>query len=400
MEAGEAIGRLLEPGGSADPYPIYAALRKHGPVARLDDRLFVASGYSVITELLRDPRMRVQDEDYVRRVVPGWEPGEAERALMASLLQVNPPDHTRLRRVVSGAFTPRRVAQMRDAVQTQAQKHTAYLGHLLGSGEPVDFMADFAFPLPVRVICALLGVPVTEQAWFREQATALTAILEYRFSESELDSANRAATDLAAYFGELVQRRRAEPTDDLTSALAAADEEYSGTEVLSTLILLLVAGFETTTNLLGNGLVVLMDHPEAADALRTDEGLAERYVEELLRFDAPVQLTSRWCHEAVTVAGTPIPAYAEIMLLLGAGNRDPERFEDPDAFNPLRDAIQPLSFGAGAHYCLGAALARMEAQIAFPLLLNRFPTLRLADGAQRRDRLTLRGYASLPVALA
>ena len=400
MEAGEAIGRLLEPGGSADPYPIYAALRKHGPVARLDDRLFVASGYSVITELLRDPRMRVQDEDYVRRVVPGWEPGEAERALMASLLQVNPPDHTRLRRVVSGAFTPRRVAQMRDAVQTQAQKHTAYLGHLLGSGEPVDFMADFAFPLPVRVICALLGVPVTEQAWFREQATALTAILEYRFSESELDSANRAATDLAAYFGELVERRRAEPTDDLTSALVAAGEGYSETEVLSTLILLLVAGFETTTSLLGNGLVVLLEHPEAAAALRADESLAERYVEELLRFDAPVQLTMRWCQEAVTVAGTPIPAYAEIMLLLGAGNRDPERFEDPDAFNPLRDAIQPLSFGAGAHYCLGAALARMEAQIAFPLLLNRFPTLRLADGAQRRDRLTLRGYASLPVTLA
>jgi cytochrome P450 len=261
-------------------------------------------------------------------------------------------------------------------------------------------MADFAFPLPVRVICALLGVPVTEQAWFREQATALTAILEYRFNESELDSANRAATDLTAYFKELVQRRRAEPTDDLTSALVAADEEYSETEVLATLILLLVAGFETTTNLLGNGLVVLMDHPEAADALRTDEGLAERYVEELLRFDAPVQLTSRWCQEAVTVAGTPIPAYAEIMLLLGAGNRDPDRFEDPDAFNPLRDAIQPLSFGAGAHYCIGAALARMEAQIAFPLLLNRFPTLRLADGAQRRDRLTLRGYASLPVTLA
>jgi cytochrome P450 len=302
--------------------------------------------------------------------------------------------------VVSGAFTPRRVAQMRDAVQAQAEKLTAYLAHLLGSGEPVDFMADFAFPLPVRVICALLGVPVTEQAWFREQATALTAILEYRFSESELDSANRAAIDLTAYFRELVERRRAEPTDDLTSALVAADEEYSETEVLATLTLLLVAGFETTTNLLGNGLVVLLDHPEAAAALRGDESLAERYVEELLRFDAPVQLTPRWCQEAVTVAGTPIPAYAEIMLLLGAGNRDPERFQDPDAFNPLRDAIQPLSFGAGAHYCLGAALARMEAQIAFPLLLNRFPTLRLADGAQRRDRLTLRGYASLPVTLA
>jgi cytochrome P450 len=400
MEAGEAIGRLLEPGGTADPYPIYAALRTHGPVARLDDRLFVASGYSVITELLRDPRMRVQDVDYVRRVVPGWEPGEAERALMATVLQVNPPDHTRLRRVVAGAFTPRRIAQMRGAVQAQAEKLTNYLAHLLAGAGSVDFMADFAFPLPVRVICALLGVPVSEQTWFREQATALTAILEYRFSESELDSANRAATELTAYFDDLVKRRRAQPTDDLTSALIAAGEQYSQTELLATLILLLVAGFETTTNLLGNGLVVLLDRPEAADALRADDSLAERYVEELLRFDAPVQVTSRWCREAVTVAGTRIPADAEVMLLLGAGNRDPERFEDADAFDPLREPFQPLSFGAGAHYCLGAALARMEAQLAFPLLLNRFPTLRLADGAQRRDRLTLRGYTSLPVALA
>src|SRR5262245_41112587 len=167
MDTGEAIGRLLEPGGSADPYPIYAALRKHGPVARLDDRLFVASGYSVITDLLRDPRMRVQDLEYVRRVVPGWEPGEAEQALMATLLQVNPPAHTRLRRVVAGAFTPRRIAQMRDSVQTQAEKLTNYVAHLFAGGSSVDFMADFAFPLPVRVICALLGVPVAEQAWFR-----------------------------------------------------------------------------------------------------------------------------------------------------------------------------------------------------------------------------------------
>jgi cytochrome P450 len=400
MEAGEAIGRLLAPGGNEDPYPTYAALRAHGPIARLDDRLYVASGYAAITELLRDPRMRVQDEEYVRRMVPGWEPGLAERALMATLLQVNPPDHTRLRRIVAGAFTPRRVAEMRAAVVAQAETLTGYLGHLFTVGESVDFMAEFAFPLPVRIICALLGVPVGEQAWFREQATALTAIVEYRFSGSELDSANQAATELAGYFGDLVQRRRAEQTDDLTSALVAAADEYSEIELLATLVLLLVAGFETTTNLLGNGLVVLLGHPQAAAALRADPGLAERYVEELLRFDAPAQLTSRWSREAVTVAGTTIPAYAEVLLLLGAGNRDSERFGDADRFDPLREANQPLSFGAGAHYCLGAALARMEAQVAFPLLLKRFPTLRLADGAVRRDRLTLRGYASLPVALA
>src|SRR5689334_20419166 len=172
MEAGEAVGRLLAPGGRADPYPIYAALRAGGPLARLDDRLYVATGYAVIAELLRDPRMRVQDEEYVRRMVPGWAPGRAEKALMASVLQRNPPDHTRLRRIAAGAFTPRRVAAMREAVQARADTLTGYLAHLLTAGEPVDFMAEFAFPMPVRIICALLGVPVGEQAWFRERATA------------------------------------------------------------------------------------------------------------------------------------------------------------------------------------------------------------------------------------
>jgi cytochrome P450 len=399
MEAGEAVAQLLAPGGRENPYPIYTALRANGPLARLDDRLYVATGYAVIAELLRDPRMRVQDEEYVRRMVPGWEPGLAERALMASVLQRNPPDHTRLRRIAASAFTARRVAAMRDAVRAQAETLTGYLAHLLAAGEPVDFMAEFAFPLPVRIICALLGVPVGEQAWFRERAVALTAILEYRFDGSELDSANRAAQELAGYFTDLIARRRREPTDDLTSALVASTEHESDLELLAGLVLLLVAGFETTTNLLGNGLVVLLEHPRAAGRLRDDPDLAERYVEELLRFDAPAQMTSRWSREAVAVAGQQIPAYAEVLLLLGAGNRDAERFADPDTFDPMREAHQPLSFGAGAHFCLGAALARMEAQVAFPLLLNRFPTLRLADGAERRDRLTLRGYAQLPVAL-
>ena len=260
-------------------------------------------------------------------------------------------------------------------------------------------MAEFAFPLPVRVICALLGVPAGEQAWFREQATALTAILEYRFSESELDSANRAATELAGYFRELVGRRRAEPTDDLTSALVAAAADYPEIELLATLILLLVAGFETTTNLLGNGLVVLLDRPDAAAALRADPGLAERYVEELLRYDAPAQLTSRWSREAVTVAGVTIPGVRGGAAPAGRGQPGPGAVRRRRTRSTrAREPNQPLSFGAGAHYCLGAALARMEAQVAFPLLLDRFPTLRLADGARRRDRLTLRGYASLPVA--
>jgi cytochrome P450 len=170
-----------------------------------------------------------------------------------------------------------------------------------------------------------------------------------------------------------------------------------GDELLGNLVLLLVAGFETTTNLLGNGLTVLLRHPDAAARLREDADLAPHYVEELLRFDSPVQLTSRWSRQSTSIAGERIDPFSGILVLLGAGNRDPDRFAHPNVFDPSRDGGQPLSFGAGAHYCLGAALARLEAQVAFPLLLSRFPRLALAGEPVRRDRLTLRGYASLPV---
>jgi cytochrome P450 len=170
-------------------------------------------------------------------------------------------------------------------------------------------------------------------------------------------------------------------------------------ELISTLILLLVAGFETTTNLLGNGLVTLLEHPARADALRDDPDLIGRFVEEMLRYDSPVQLTSRWCRVDTSFGGVTMPPYSQVIVLLGAGNRDPDRFADPAAFDPGREQNQPLSFGGGAHYCLGAALARLEAQVAFPLLLQRFARLRLAGSPVRRGRLVLRGYAELPLVL-
>jgi len=401
VDVADAVGLLMTPEGRDDPYPTYDALRAHGPLVRVQDGFYVASGHAVIDEMLRDPRMRVTDGEFLGRIAPDLDPGLAVRSIGRSMLQTNAPDHTRMRRLAAGAFTARRVAALRDTVAAQATTLANYLGHLARSEPSVDFVAEFSYPLPVRVICSLLGVPAGDQAWFRERAGALTAVLEPVLAAGELHDADRAVAELESYFTDLVAQRRREPLDDLTTALVQAHDGNGATlaadELLANLVLLLVAGFETTTNLLGNGLVVLLRHPDLAARLREDPALAERYVEELLRFDSPVQLTTRWSREDASYAGVAVPAYSEVLVLLGAGNRDPVRFAKADRFDPAREPNHPLSFGAGAHYCLGAALARLEAQVAFPLLLSRFPTMALAGEPVRRDRLTLRGYASLPL---
>lgn len=307
-----------------------------------------------------------------------------------SVLRANPPDHGRMRRLVAGAFTPRRLESMRAAITAQATTLTRYLEHLTARGEPVDFMTEYAYPLPIRVICALLGIPTGDQHWFREQAAALTSVLEPSMMLDDLSGAVEARSRLDLYFTDLVARRRKEPGDDLVTALAQTDE-LTAEELLANLVLLLVAGFETTTNLLGNALAIMLGQRPLA--VPDPVGL----VEEVLRYDSPVQLTSRWCREATPVAGVMLEPYSQVLVLFGAGNRDPERYRDPAVFDPTRPSIQPLSFGAGPHYCLGAALARMEAQIALPMLAQRLPTLTLAATPVRRPRVTLRGYAELAV---
>ncbi|SCL29619.1 Cytochrome P450 [Micromonospora inyonensis] len=262
-------------------------------------------------------------------------------------------------------------------------------------------MDEFAYPLPIGVICALLGVPEADREAFRGWTVDFAAVLEPEISEAELAVADRGAVALRDYFRDLVEARRRAPADDLTTALVQAHDaeagRLTGDELLANLVILLAAGFETTTNLLGNGLVVLLRHPRHAAALRDDPAFAGEYVEELLRIDSPVQVTSRKATVPVTPGGVPVPAGGRVLLLLGAGNRDPERFAEPGRFDPTRPHNQPLSFGGGPHYCLGAALARLEAQVAFPLLLRELPGLALAGEPRHRTRLTLRGYATLPM---
>ena len=400
-----AVGGLLTGQAWLDPYPAYDAIRAHGELVEVDDGFFVAVGFAVADAVLREPRLLVSDRELASLTAGFDDEGGSfdaqDRVIGASMLRANPPDHTRMRRLAAGTFTPRRLESMRETVTDQATTLVRYLAHLAKRGETFDFVSEFGYPLPIRVICALLGVPARDQHWFREQATALTAVLEPALSAQDVREAVDARGRLDLYFTDLIARRRAEPGDDLVTAFALARDE-DGTslptdELLSNLVLLLVAGFETTTNLLGNGLAVLLGRPDLSQALRDDPSLAPSFVEEVLRFDSPVQVTSRWCKDEVPVAGVNLPPYSQVLVLLGGANRDPLRYPDPGVFDPSREGRPPLSFGAGGHYCLGAALARMEAQIAFPLLVRELPRLALAAPPLRRNRLTLRGYAELPL---
>jgi len=396
VDTNAAIALLFTPAGRDDPYPLYDVLREAAPVLVAGDGFAVVTGYEAAQQALRDPRFQVEDIAYFDRAFPGWQEHSALRTFAHSLLNLNEPDHGRVRRLAAHVFTARRVADLRPAVETATAALLDRLADHLADGGTAEFMAEFAYQLPVSVICDLLGVPESDRDWFRPRAIDLTATLEMSLDLDALSAANRADAELDAYFRDLVRSRRRDPHDDLVSALATADG-LTDVELIANLVLLLVAGFETTTNLLGNGLQILLERPDQAAALRDDPSRAAGYVEEFLRFDSPVQLTSRrLAAEPVTLGGIELPRGGSALLLVGAANRDPARFTDPETFQPTRDNA-PLSFGAGAHYCLGAALARLEAQVAFPALLQRFPRLEPAAAPARRDRLTLRGYAALPV---
>ncbi|HEY6594141.1 MAG TPA: cytochrome P450 [Asanoa sp.] len=398
MESIEAVAALMSPEGRVDPYPLYRVLHAGGPALDTGTSGYVVTSYAAIDAVLRDPYVLVADASTMDRAWPDWRDHRSVASIATSMLRTNAPDHTRMRRLASGAFTARRVAGLRDTVEAQAAALVADMRGRLAAGETVDVMDAFAYPLPIGVICALLGVPPGDHAWFRQRAGDLTAVLEPDIDVAELDTADRGTREMEAYLEDLVARRRRTSADDLTTALVRASDadpdQLSGDELLANLLLLLVAGFETTTNLIGNGLVTLMDHPRAAAGL--DPDTAPAYVEEFLRYDSPVQLTSRLVTRPTRVPGLDLPAGAWLMLLLGAANRDPARFGEPDRFDPWRADGGPISFGAGAHYCLGAPLARLEARIALPLLRD-LPGLALAGEPERRDRLTLRGYARLPV---
>lgn len=391
---------LLGPDGMADPYPLYAALQEHGEVIAAGPGFVLVPGYRAANTVLRDADYRVEDAESLDRASPGWR--EHPSLSADGLLNLNGQEHARLRGLMIRQFTHRRVQALEPAIARLTDSLLGKLADGGAGGQPVDFMQDFAFALPVAVICELIGVPDWDLGQLRPLARSLTAILEPLADQGMLVQADAAAVTLGEMFDELTAERRASPRDDLVSELVAAADS-PGTrigqrELVENLILLLVAGFETTTNLLGNGLQIALSDPAAGDDLRSGAVPPAAFVEEVLRFDSPVQQTGRRRRGSGELAGVEVGG-EQLIVMLEAANRDPRRFTEPDSFRPGRPDGGPLSFGAGAHFCLGAALARLEGTVAFPRLLRRFPGLAAAGQPERRAGMTFRGFERLPVSL-
>jgi len=404
MGAPVSLSDLLGDEGRRNPYKFYARLHELGeavPLGPGDRYAAIVCGYEAVNRVLCDPGFRVPDARQMDRTGTRWRAHPVVRTLMTGFPNTNGEDHARLRRLFSPPVTVRRVAALEPAVIARTDHWLDRLAELGADARPVDFMAAFAVPLPVDVIGGLLGVPEPDRAWFPAQVAAFDAVLELgrQHSLRLVRAANAAAAELTAYFAELAASRRADPREDLVSDLVRLDgpDQLAEPELLASLIVMFNAGFRTTANMFGNGLALLFEHPEAMAALRADAALAPAFIEEILRYEPPLHFAVRFAAEDSEIAGVPVAAGQLVLVLMAAANRDPRRFRDPDVFDPGRTDNHHLTFTAGPHYCLGAALGRLEGRLALPRLLGRFPALSLAADPGERRQLMLRGYDHLPV---
>jgi cytochrome P450 len=393
----------FDPAFRIDPYPTYRRLRGEDPIHETPFGALVLSRHADCLAFLRDPRSSSDNEnsnEYQQAVASG-EQQVSEENWEASrpFLFLDPPDHTRLRGLVSKAFTPRVVEGLRPRIQEIVDELLTAIAKK-GSLEVIE---DLAYPLPVAVICEMLGVPAADHETFREWSRHLARSLDPVEIMSPDDVERRQATvaQFSEYFRRLIEERRAAPREDLLSALIAAEEagdKLTSEELLSTCILLLVAGHETTVNLIGNGTLALLRHPDQLAKLQADPSLAKNMVEEVLRYDPPVQMTVRVALEDMELGEVSLSKGRQAILLLAAANRDPERFDDPETFDITRDASHHLAFGHGIHFCLGAPLARVEGEIALGELARRFEGLQLrTEAPEYKENIVLRGLAALPV---
>ncbi|WP_454199409.1 cytochrome P450 [Nocardia sp. Marseille-Q1738] len=400
--------RLLDPAVRADPYPLLARLRESGPFRIGTAPVVVLTRYDDCAAMLRDPRASV-DRSLARLQLgsmPIYDGTREDGAAQAkpSFLFLDPPDHTRLRRLVSKAFTPRVVRRLEPRIAEIVDDLLDQRAHA-GTFDAVDHLA---YPLPVTVICELLGVPLEDEARLSNWSALLSRTLDptsraapqFRADPAEIQ---RAGIELHAYFEELTERRRHTPGQDLLSELIAAEDAgdvLTHAELISTCALLLVAGHETTVNLIANATLALLRRPHELAALRADPGRGPGVVEETLRFDPPVQLIPRIAADDLTIGGMDIQRGDLVVLLIAAAHRDPAVFADPDRFDPARDN-RHLAFGLGAHFCVGAPLARLEARVALTRFAQRVesPSLPM-DPPRYREHVNLRGPAQLPIEFA
>jgi cytochrome P450 len=394
------LGFLVSPQVRAEPWALYRELQETVPVLRTQFGAWLVCRHADVATLTRQPGLSVEERHATAFGSPP-PPGPFSRLLGRTMLFVDPPDHDRLRRLVSRAFTPRRIEELRPRVVAMTRLR---LDAIARRGE-ADLLADLAYPLPVDVICELLGIPADERHRFPPLAKALALRLDVEPMRTPRINreGDAAAAEFAHYLEQLIADPRRRQAGGLIDALVAAEDEgdrLSHDEVVSTCALLLIAGHETTANLIGNSVVALHDHRDQLDALARGDVDIETAVEELLRHDGPVQLTQRINLAPVDVGGLTIPAGTLIALLVGAANRDPLVFDRPDELDLGRRPNPHLSFSSGIHACLGAALARMEAAVVIGELITRWPGIRLAARPAWRDAFVLRGLQSLPVTFA
>jgi cytochrome P450 len=397
---GDPVARMLAPATRTDPYPLYAQVRPRGLV-RSPLGVFVVADHATVASILRDRRFSSSPVHQPGYKPPSYPPDDPRAGLPAeTLLEMDPPDHTRLRRLVTGAFTPRAIAGLEPWIRDVTVRLLAATDDAAGAGG-FDLIDALAYPLPIAVICQLLGVPAEDQAQFRVWGRDLANTMDPLTSAAAQAQKRDAEKALIGYLQDLVRERRAHPDDSILSALIAAEadgDRLSSGEVVNMAALLLIAGFITTVNLIGNGTVALLGDPGGWDRLRQDPALIPAAIEEMIRYDSPVQLTARTATEDVEVGGHLIPAGRPVIAFIGGANRDPEVFEQPDEFRIDRpDPGRHLSFSLGLHHCLGAALARLEGRIAIEELTRRYPALELAAPPTRRSLLVFRGFESVPV---
>ena len=402
----------IDPEVIANPYPSYHQLRTVDPVHwNPETPCWDLTRYADVEEVYRDGRMSVDRMSVFSARIP-----ESMKQTMAPILRIfnnmmlmsDPPKHTRLRSLANKAFTPRVVENMRIHIQAIADQ----LIDDVGKASRIDVINDLAYPLPVMVICEMLGVASEDRDQFRKWADDLALFLgDFRRAAEHVEVAQRSALDMIHYLGGIIRECRQHPREDLISALVAAEDEgerFSEDELFSMFVLLQIAGHETTTNLIGNGMLALLQNPGQMQKLRDDPSVIETAVEEFLRFNSPIQSTSRFATEDVVIGGQQISKGDLVRMYIGAANRDPARFTEPDSLDITRQDNRHVALALGPHFCLGAALARLEGQIAIGAILRRLPGIRLESPLSSESRLAdfrwrdnpiFHGLESLPVVL-
>jgi cytochrome P450 len=400
-ESQALLVQLLDPSNRANPYPAYQQIRERGPLVLPEAHLTVFSSYADCDDALRHPASasdRLKSTMAQRQIADG---AEARPLGPPGFLFLDPPDHTRLRKLVSKAFVPKVVKALEPDI-------TAMVNGLLDDVAPAghfDVIADLAHPLPVAVICRLLGVPLEDEPKFSHASALLAQALDPFITftgglPEGFDERMAAGMWLRDYLHGLVDERRASPRDDLISGLIAAEEDgdqLTEEEIVATCNLLLVAGHETTVNLIANAILAMLRHPEQWTALAADPSRVSAVIEETMRYDPPVQLMGRIAGDDMTIGEVTIPKGDTMMLLLAAAHHDPESVDRPDEFDPDRESIRHLGFGKGPHFCLGAPLARLEASIALSAVTARFPNARIDGEPVYKPNVTLRGLDTLAV---